>query len=244
MKPYYQDSAVTIYHGDCLDVIPCLGEAADAVIADPPYGTTSCKWDAVIPFAPMWANLNLVTKDSAAIVLCGSQPFSSALVMSNPQMFRHEWIWEKTHATGYLNAKKSPMRAHESILVFCKVAPAYNPQKTNGHIRKTATKRHDNTPVYGAQSFNELPYDSTERYPRSVLLFSSDKQTSTLHPTQKPVALMRYLVRTYTNEGDTVLDFTCGSGTTLLAASLEGRKAIGIEIEERYCEIAAKRMSQ
>lgn len=234
-----------VIQGDAIETMRDLPAASvDACITDPPYGTTACAWDSVIPFAPMWAELKRVVKPKGAIVLFGSQPFSSALVMSNPKLFRYDWIWEKAHATGHLNAKKMPMRAHESVLVFYQTLPTYNPQMTNGHVRKVAVKRYDNTDVYGEQKFDALPYDSTERYPRTVLPFASDKQVSALHGTQKPVDLLRYLIHTYTNPGDMVLDFTCGSGTTGVACALEGRDFIGIEKKPKYVEIAERRIGE
>lgn len=232
-----------VIQGDCIEAMAQLSEKSiDLVLTDPPHGTTACKWDTVIPFAPMWEHLRRITKRSAAMILTGTQPFSSALVMSNPREFRYDWIWEKTHPTGHLNANKAPLKAHESLLVFYRAQPIYNPQKTNGHVRKSAVKRADYSPVYGTQKFDALPYDSTERFPRSIITFASDKQLSTLHPTQKPIDLLRYLIRTYSNEGDTVLDFTCGSGSTGVACLLENRQFTGIEKDTGYAEIARQRM--
>jgi site-specific DNA-methyltransferase (adenine-specific) len=190
----------------------------------------------------LWPEYWRVTKPSSAIVLTAQTPFDKVLGASQIRFMKYEWIWEKSHPTGHLNAKKCPMKAHENILVFCKGQPLFNPIKTQGHKRKTATKRYDSTETYGKQVFESLPYDSTERYPRSVLQFPSDKQRSRLHPTQKPVALMEYLIRTYTNPGDTVLDNTMGSGTTGVACANTVREFIGIERDDEYFRIASQRI--
>lgn len=233
---------MTLHLGDCLEILPTLdAQSIDLVLADLPYGTTNCAWDTEIDLQRLWAELNRVCR--GPVLLFAQTPFDKALGASNLAALRYEWIWEKTHPTGHLNAKRAPMKAHENILVFCRGKPTYNPIKTTGHPRKTATKRADATPVYGAQRFAPLPYDSTERYPRSVLTFASDKQRSRLHPTQKPVALCEYLIRTHSNPGDTVLDCCMGSGTTGVAAHATGRQFIGIERDEGYFEVASKRIA-
>lgn len=233
---------MTLHFGDCLDVMPTLpDQSVDMVLADLPYGTTACSWDSVIPLEPLWKQYRRICR--GPVVLFAQSPFDKALGVSNLAELRYEWIWEKTHATGHLNAKKSPMKAHENVLVFYREQPTYNPIKTTGHLRKTATKRGDKTDVYGAQTFDKITYDSTERYPRSVLLFPSDKQKSKLHSTQKPVALCEYLIRTYTNEGDVVLDNCMGSGTTGVACANTNRRFIGIESDLKYYEIAVERLS-
>jgi DNA modification methylase len=230
-----------LYLSDCLDVLPTIPAASvHLILADLPYGTTRCAWDSRIDLQRLWPELRRVC--NGAIVLFAQTPFDKVLGASNLSMLRYEWIWEKTHPTGHLNAKRAPMKAHENALVFYEKAPTYNPIKTSGHVRKTAVKRRDSTPVYGAQDFTALPYDSTERYPRSVLEFASDKQRNNLHPTQKPVALCEYLIRTYSNPGDTVLDFCMGSGTTGAACDATGRGFIGIENNEAYFNIAAARL--
>lgn len=229
--------------GDCLKLMKTLPDASvDMVLCDLPYGTTRNKWDSVLPLDALWAEYKRVCR--GAIVLTAQAPFDKMLGASNLPMLRYEWIWEKTNPTGHLNAKRMPMKAHENVLVFYEKQPTYNPQKTSGHQRKSATKRHDATPNYGKQDFDALAYDSTERYPRSVLVFASDKQRSSLHPTQKPVALMEYLVRTYTNEGDTVLDNCMGSGTTGVACLNTGRRFIGMEMDAGYFSIAESRILQ
>ena len=243
MKPYYQDDWVTIYHGDCNEILPTIGKV-DLVLTDPPYGTTNCSWDSVIPFEPMWKELKRLVKPSGAIIMTASQPFTSALIMSNIDWFRYTLVWDKIKGTGFLNAKKMPMRNHEDICVFYQKQPTYNPQMTHGHERRvTCRSKNLQTEVYGDMK-NNCRYDSTDRNPRSIITISTDTHNSSLHPTQKPVGLMSYLIQTYTNAGETVLDFTMGSGTTLRSAKDLRRKAIGIEIEEKYCEIAARRMGQ
>ena len=234
---------VQLIHGDCLEVMKSIPDGSvDLILCDLPYGTTQNKWDSIIPLDKIWAEYLRVAKLNAAIVLTAQAPFDKVLWASMPRLFRYEWIWEKTHPTGHLNAKKMPMKAHENVLVFYRKLPTYNPKMTSGHKRKTATKRGDVTPVYGKQNFSPLEYDSTDRYPRSVQVFASDKQSCALHPTQKPVALMEYLIKTYTNGGDTVLDNCMGSGTTGVACMNTGRRFIGIEKDDKYFEIAKKRI--
>jgi DNA modification methylase len=215
--------APLLMQGDCLELMDWLSDqSVDMVLCDLPYGTTACHWDTVIPLEPLWAHYRRLC--TGAIVLTAQTPFDKVLGASNLTALRYEWIWEKTEATGHLNAKKAPMKAHENILVFYNRAPTYNPQKTSGHVRKTAAANRatKQSPCYGSQA-GKTAYDSTDRYPRSVLLFPTDKRHSNLHPTQKPVALMEYLIRTYTNPGDTVLDNCMASGTAGVAALQCGR---------------------
>jgi DNA modification methylase len=234
---------ITLLCGDCFEFLPSIpADSVQMVLADLPYGTTNCAWDSQLPLPELWAHYTRIC--SGPIVLFAQTPFDKVLGVSNLPMLRYEWIWEKTHPTGHLNAKKAPMKAHENVLVFYSSQPVYNPIKTHGHIRKTATKRRDATPIYGDQSLHALPYDSTERYPRSVIVFPSDKQRSSLHPTQKPVALCEYLIRTYTNPGDTVLDNVMGSGTTGAAALNCGRHFIGMELRADYFAIASDRLDR
>ncbi len=230
--------------GDCLERMKEIETGTvDMILCDLPYGTTCCSWDAVIPFEPLWEQYERVIKENGAIVLFAAQPFTAVLATSNLKLFRYEWIWEKPAATGFLNAQFQPLRAHENILVFYKAKPTFNPMKTFGHERKTAKRKDIGSEHYGKQ-VNIKSYDSTERYSRSVQLFSSDKQKANFHPTQKPVALCEYLIRTYTNEGETVLDNTMGSGTTGVACVNTGRSFIGIEQEQKYFEIAQERIAQ
>lgn len=230
-----------LMHGDCLELMKEIPDSSiDFILCDLPYGTTRNKWDSVIDLTALWSEYKRVSR--GAIVLTAQTPFDKVLGVSNLEMLRYEWIWEKTAATGHLNAKKMPMKAHENILVFYDKLPTYNPQITHGHKRKTSTKTCDNGTNYGNQKLESISYDSTSRYPRSVIEFSSDKQKSSLHPTQKPAGLMEYLIKTYTNEGDTVLDNCMGSGTTGVACVNTGRKFIGIEMDESYFNIARERI--
>ena len=232
-----------LIRADCLDVMADLeDQSVDMVLADLPYGTTRCRWDVEIDLQALWGHYNRICK--GPVVLFAQTPFDKALGSSNIKNLRYEWIWEKSRPTGHLNAKRMPMKAHENILVFYKKQPLFQPIKTGGHTRKAATKRQDLTPIYGQQKFDELSYDSTSRYPRSVIRFPSDKQRLNLHPTQKPVDLCRYLIRTYTRAGDVVLDNAMGSGTTGVAAMLEDRNFIGIEKDDRHFSVASARLSQ
>jgi len=235
--------------GDCLDVMRDIPDGSiDMVLTDPPYGTTACKWDSVIPFEPMWAQLKRITKPNGAIVLMASQPFTSALVMSNVVMFRYQWIWEKNKATGHLNAKKRPLVSHEDVVVFSKAPTNYFPQglveketpsiSKGGRGRKGVGSSGD---CYGAATKDAV--QTHGNYPRSVIKFPVDMKAE-FHPTQKPVALMEYLIRTYTNPGETVLDFTCGSGTTGVAAANTGRRFIGIERDPDYFTAASARIQK
>ena len=245
-----QAAEIELYNGDCLHVMDGLiakGIKVDAIITDPPYGTTACKWDSVIPFEPMWDRLNRVIKPNGAIVLFGSQPFTSALVMSNPKMFKYEWIWEKNKATGHLDSKKKPMKAHENILVFYNNQPIYNPQGLVLKDSPTISKgnrgkkgKGSSGDVYGFAGKDAVQTHSG--YPRSVQKIGVDMKAE-FHPTQKPVALMEYLIKTYTNEGETVLDNCIGSGSTGVACVNLNRSFIGIEMDDKYFEIASKRIN-
>lgn len=234
---------INLMLGDCLDRMKEIESGTvDMILCDLPYGTTCCSWDAVIPFELLWVEYERVIKPNGAIVLFSAQPFTAVLACSNLKLFRYEWIWEKPAATGFMNADKQPLRAHENALVFYKQQPTYNAQKTYGHERKTAKRKDIGSEHYGKQ-LNIKAYDSTERYPRSVQVFSSDKQKSNYHPTQKPVALCEYFIRTYTNEGETVLDNTMGSGTTGVACVNTNRHFIGIEQETKYFLVAQERIA-
>jgi site-specific DNA-methyltransferase (adenine-specific) len=242
---------IELYNGDCIEIMQNLinqGVKVDAIITDIPYGTTRCKWDNVIPFNEMWECIKKIRKDNTPIILFGSEPFSSKLRLSNIKEYKYDWKWQKTQATGFFNAKKQPMRCIEDICVFYKKQCLYNPQKTENHkpinsytkYLKTVNK----TQVYGKCTQELSGGGNTDRYPRQLLTYSSDKQTCYLHPTQKPISLMEYLVKTYTNEGDIVIDFTMGSGTTGVACKKLGRNFIGIELEKEYFDIAEKRISE
>lgn len=233
--------------GDCLE---CMSEipdgSVDMVLADPPYGTTACKWDSVIPFAPMWAQVWRVLKPNGAAVFTASQPFTSALVMSQVKHFRHEWVWIKNAGSNFANTVREPMKEHESCLTFSFGKWTYNKQmqeRTGGGSARVKT------PVkFETSSDNYRVFDRVEtkvmpklRVPSSWQKFNRERG---LHPTQKPVALMEYLIRTYTNEGEIVLDFTMGSGTTGVAAMNTGRRFIGIELDEGYFDTACDRIEK
>jgi DNA modification methylase len=235
------------YFGDCLDVMKLIDDASiDLILCDLPYGVTKNKWDSVIDLKMLWAEYERVIKTNGAIVLFGQDKFSAKLMLSNEKLHRYNLIWEKTTPTGHLNAKKMPLRSHEDILVFYKKLPTYNPQKTTGHKRKVSTAQHKRgskkTTNYGEHGLTT--YDSTERYPKSVLKFATDKQKVALHPTQKPLALMEYLIATYSNEGEIVLDNCAGSGTTGLAAKKLNRNYIMIENDETNYKTCIERVGE
>lgn len=237
---------IKLMQGDCLERMKEIPDGSvDMVLTDPPYGTTACKWDSIIPLEPMWEQLKRVIKPNGAIVMTASQPFTSVLVCSNFDWFRYDWIWQKSRATNVLNAKKQPLRDKEDIVVFYKTQPTYNPQglsdlfKMVGTGATKANKLGNATGKINQTSSGKYLQEKTG-YPRQVQKFCSEG--ATVHPTQKPVALMEYLIRTYTNEGETVLDFTMGSGTTGVAAVNLNRSFIGIELDHDYFNIALKRI--
>lgn len=241
-------SEIQLVHGDCLEVMKDIPDGSvDMILADLPYGTTQCKWDTIIPFEPLWEQYKRVIKPNGAVVLFGSQPFTSALVMSNPKWFKYQWVWQKDKATNHLNARIMPMRLTEGIMVFYKKQPTYNAQlsdKSLKNIRPPTTKR-NNTGVYGdmsKESIRAIPVNKS--YPNEVLKFRGcfgDKGKS-LSETQKPVALLEYLIKTYTNEGESILDNCMGSGSCGVAAINTNRSFIGIEKDDAYFEIASKRI--
>ena len=231
-----------LWHGDCLELMKNIPDGSvDLVLTDPPYGTTACKWDSVIPFEPMWEQLNRVIKPNGAICLFGSEPFSSALRMSNIKHFKYDWIWNKKRFANQMCAKFQPLKIHENISVFSLKKHNYYPQ---GLIRcdkitKQGKKITDNI---GGGSRPTQYYQEFTNYPRSILEFGLDKEK--YHSTQKPITLLEYLIRTYTNEGETVLDFTMGSGSTGVACVNTNRRFIGIELDENYFKIAENRIKQ
>ena len=233
---------IQLFYGDCLDIMPTLpAQSVDAIITDLPYGTTACKWDTIIPFAPMWEAVKHVLKPKGAFITTASQPFTSALIMSNPKWFRYEWIWEKPKATLFLSAKKQPLKAHENIIVFCDGSTLYNPQMTKGKMHKSGRKNtKEYSEVYG--SIKDTMTERDDYYPRSVLQIKHEIKPT--HPTQKPVALYEYLIKTYTHEGDTVLDMAFGSCTTGEACINTGRNFIGIEKDEKYFQIGKNRLGE
>jgi site-specific DNA-methyltransferase (adenine-specific) len=236
---------IQLLHGDCLELMKSIpDQSIDAIITDPPYGTTACKWDSVIPFGLMWEQLNRVIKPNGAIVLFGSEPFSSALRMSNIKNYKYDWVWEKSRPSNFANAKRHPMKYHEIISVFnCK---KYYPLMVKGDkIRKKGTNK--GAEFYGGISGlgnpDYLKKEYVDFYPKSIIKLPNPNNKS-VHPTQKPVLLMEYLIKTYTNENETVLDFTMGSGSTGVAAKNLNRKFIGIEKDDNYFEIAKKRINE
>ena len=236
---------VELYKGDCLEVMKDIKDnSIDAIITDPPYGTTACKWDSVIDFDLMWKQLNRIIKPNGAILLFSKQPFTSALVMSNPKMFRYEWIWEKSQGVNFAQCNHMPMSVYENITVFgnfgmsknAKIQPVYNPQ---GIIEINKKKKAKTSTEHRVSENNKDHVQKFGNYPRQIQKFSSERG---LHPTQKPIPLMEYLIKTYTNENETVLDFTMGSGSTIVSCQNTNRNGIGIEMDNNYFEIAKKRI--
>jgi len=229
---------VKLIQGDCLDVMATLPSASvDMILCDLPYGTTACAWDSVIPFEPLWAQYRRIAKPNAAIVLTASQPFTTALIHSNLGEFRYSWVWEKEQGVNFLLAKKQPLKVHEDACVFYRETPTYNPQMTVG--KPYVSGKGSSGDVTGNVVKIQTQNDGT-RYPRSIQFF---KRETGIHPTQKPVALFEYLIRTYTHPGALVLDNCIGSGTTAIAALNTGRRAIGIERDFGYFTIAAQRVA-
>jgi site-specific DNA-methyltransferase (adenine-specific) len=230
---------IKLLHGDCLELMKTIPDGSiDAIITDPPYGTTACKWDSVIPFEPMWEELKRIIKPNGAIVLFGSEPFSSALRMSNIKQYKYDWVWDKKQQGNHGLAKYQPLKIHENILIF--IGKNYYPQMITGKIRKKGGYNVKNTIATGMKQIN--PKLSNQYYPKSILEFSNANKKGKVHPTQKPVELMEYLIKTYTNENEVVLDFTMGSGTTGVACKNLNRNFIGIELDETYFNIAKERI--
>ena len=252
-----------LYNGDCLEIMDKLigmGVKVDAVICDPPYGTTTCKWDSIIPLEEMWKRLNKLIKPNGVVVLFGDEPFTSTLVCSNIKNFKYKWTWNKVVPSGHLNAKKMPLKQTEDICVFYKKAPIYNPQivyrneeeieliKSKGNKKyKISDEVNENT-TYGKMNILNVKERESEigkKYPTNLIEFNKRRKEcntrNRVHPTQKPVDLLEYLVKSYTNEGELVLDFTMGSGSTGVACLNTNRKFIGIELDSNYFDIAIKR---
>ena len=232
---------VKLFNNDCLQVMRDMESGSiDAIITDPPYGTTACKWDSIIPFEPMWTELKRIIKHNGAIVLFGNQPFSSALIMSNPSWFKYEWVWDKKIPSGMAYARFQPMRQHENILVFCNGKTTYNAQNIK---RDKAIKGGGMSKGETTNNQNLIALKKTYEYKNPVSIIIEDKvRRDSAHPTQKPLALLEYLIKTYTNEGETVLDFTMGSGTTGHACVNLNRNFIGIELDKEYFDIAKNRI--
>jgi len=243
-------SDISLMLGDCLERMKEIPDGSvDMVLCDPPYGTTACKWDSVINLEAMWKELKRITKQDGAIVMTAAQPFTSILGASNIKDLKYDWVWQKTRATGHLNAKKMPMKNKEDILVFYSKPPTYNPQGLvevdleiwNSESHSQRGKTTDVTSTVSGGIRREAYKQTKSGYPRQILEFASEG--ATVHPTQKPVELMQYLIKTYTNEGEVVLDFTMGSGTTGVACKNLNRNFIGIEKDEKYFEIATRRIN-
>ena len=242
---------IKLLNGDCLELMKTIPDKSiDMVLTDPPYGTTACKWDVVIPFEPMWIELKRITKDNGAICLFGSEPFSSHLRMSNLKMFKYDWIWEKEKGTGFARAKKQPLRKHEFISVFYSSQPFYEStgdklEKEYSHTLPISKSSSDSVSGSGLSFDGKRIYKTyTHSSKHSIIKQSRDTTRKSIHPTQKPVALLEYLIKTYTLENETVLDFTMGSGSTGLACKNLNRKFIGIEKDKKYFEIAKYRIEE
>ncbi len=234
------------YLGDCIEIMGEISDSSiDMILCDLPYGVTKNKWDSIIPLDSLWIHYERIIKPNGVIILFGQDKFTARLMLSNEKLHRYNLIWEKTTPTGHLNAKKMPLRSHEDIMVFYKKLPTYNPQKTMGHERKVSTAKHKinskKTTNYGEHGLTT--YDSTERYPKSVLKFATDRQKSALHPTQKPLDLCKNLILTFSNEGDLILDNCAGSGTVGLAAKNLNRYFILIEKDPKYYQICLDRLN-
>lgn len=262
MKLYYKDEYTKLIHGDCLEVMDKLIEKGikfDAIITDPPYGTTKCKWDTIIPFDLMWNKLKILRKDNSPIILFGSEPFSSYLRTSNIKEYKYDWKWDKITGTGHLCAKSQPMQRVEDIMIFGKGKITYNPQmikltddEYNIKIAKISKRISYTSNSELTNERKELSIQDRDiskyqySYPNNIISCSKYiaecNNINRVHSTQKPLYIMEYLINTYTNENDLILDFTCGSGSTLVAAKKLHRKCIGIELEEKYCEIAKNRL--
>jgi site-specific DNA-methyltransferase (adenine-specific) len=233
---------VNLFYGNCLEILPTLTDnSVDMVLVDLPYGTTACKWDSIIPLDKLWEQYNRICKEDGAMVFTAAQPFTTILAASNLDNFRYEWIWEKPQGTNPMNAKVMPLKSHENILVFYRKKPVYNPQMWystpySGFSSDTSKIGE----VYGEAKSKHRDNPEGSRYPKTILKF---KQEKGLHPTQKPVALMEYLIKTYSNEGETVLDNCMGSGTTGVSCVNTDRNFIGIEMDETYFNIAKNRIN-
>ena len=233
-----------LYNDDCLSILPNQKDKSiNLILTDPPYGTTACKWDSIIPFEPMWKELKRIIKDNGCVVLFGSEPFSSFLRTSNIKWFKYDWIWQKEQGSGFGNSKRQPLRNIEIISIFYKNQCLYNPQKSKGKPYETKSKSGNHKgSVYENGGLNSIiTINKGDRFPLQLLKFNRDKNK--IHPTQKPVALLEYLIKTYTNENDTVLDFTMGSGSTGVACKNLSREFIGIELDKKYFDIAKDRIN-
>lgn len=233
-----------IYNEDCIgkkgmEILP--DKSINMILCDLPYGTTACKWDTIIPFEPLWKEYKRIIKDNGAIVLTASQPFTSKLVVSNIKMFKYCWVWLKSYTTGFMNANKMPLKSFEDVLIFHKTLPVYNPQGIIKIDKRHIRKRDKETTIYNNMGLKDGEYiQEFTNYPKDRIEITGKERT--LHPTQKPVALFEYLIKTYTNEEDIVLDNCIGSGTTAIACKRLGRYYIGFETSKKYCDIAKTRL--
>ena len=236
-------SKIDLYNGDCIEVMKNIpSKSVDMILCDLPYGTTKCKWDSIIPFDKLWENYNRVTKDNAAIVLFGTEPFSTELRHSNLKMYKYDWIWDKVKPNGHLVAKHRPMQRNENISVFGKGKINYYPIMVERDKPKKS-KEYSRTEIMGGNTTDNKGKTLNKKYPQNILVYSNAYQKNKLHPTQKPVELLEYLIKTYTQEGEVVLDNCMGSGTTGVACKNLNRKFIGIELDDTYYEIAKNRIN-
>jgi site-specific DNA-methyltransferase (adenine-specific) len=236
---------IELIQGDCLEKMRDIPDGSiDMILCDPPYGTTACKWDSIIPLKPMWEQLKRIIKPNGAIVMTASQPFTTTLIASNMKMFRYCWVWDKKKAGNIFLAKIQPMKVHEDIVVFGIKTPTFYPIMVERDKVKTSKNYGTGAAMGGDGKKEEKVYRYTHKNPTSIIEASNASQKGKIHPTQKPVALMEYLIKTYTNEGETVLDFTMGSGTTGVACKKLNRNFIGIELDSEYFKIAEKRINE
>jgi DNA modification methylase len=234
---------ITLMQGDCLQKMSDIEDGSiDMILADPPYGSTACKWDSVIPLEPLWEHLKRVLSHTGGVVMTASQPFTTTLIASNRKMFKYCWVWEKNFSTNFLHAKRQPLRKTEDIVVFFKKASFYYPIKTTGHVPTQSARGSSKGRLWHGTNVRNAPGGETTRYPVNILRMNAVDPKKRVHPTQKPVALMEYLIQTYTIKGQTVLDFSMGSGTAMVAAKKLGRQGIGIELDTDYFKVAQSRI--
>jgi DNA modification methylase len=235
---------IWLQQGDCLELMKNIPDGSvDMILCDLPYGTTACKWDTIIPFEPLWEQYERIIKDNGAIVLTASQPFTTKLIMSKLDWFRYTWVWNKKKAGNIFLAKKQPMKIHEDIVVFSKKPHFYNPQMVKRDKVKKSKNYGTGESFGGTREKEDKTYTYTHTYPKSIIEFSNAIQKGKVHPTQKPVPLLEYLIKTYTRDGETVLDNCMGSGSTGVACVNLKRNFIGIELEEKYFKIAEERIN-
>jgi len=236
---------IKLLKGDCLELMKDIPDKSiDAIITDPPYGTTACKWDSVIDFDLMWNELHRIIKPNGAIVLFGSEPFSSALRMSNIKNYKYDWVWNKRLAGNVFLAKQQPMKIHENILIFNSTKETFYPIKTDLDKIRNYKDKYGGGESFGKKGTGDKVHTTKGKNPKSIIDISNANRKGNKHPTQKPVELLEYLIKTYTNEGETVLDFTMGVGSTLVACKSTNRNGIGIEMDENYFNIASQRVEK